>query len=103
MPDPRIWPIPNVEDTHRTVTNASTLIRSARGGRVDCEFVNDSDYDIWLARGNAAVVGDGIYLVAKGGSYTIGLHNLWLGAVNAIHNEGEQVDANVTISEGYKL
>jgi len=100
MPYPIEWPIPSVEDTFATVAGISTLVRPALPRRVDCEFVNDSDDVIYLARGNAAVIGSGIRLNANGGSYTIGAHNLFLGAVYAISDGGEQATSNLTISEG---
>ena len=102
MPDPRIWTIPSVTDTYATVRGVSTLARAATINRVDVEFVNDSDDVIYLARGNAAVVGSGIRLNANGGSYSIGTNNLFLGAIYAINDGGEQNESNLTISEGYK-
>ena len=99
MPYPIEWPIPAVVDTFATVLTVSTLVRPANNRRADCEFVNDSDYTMYLARGNAAVVGSGIRLNANGGSYTIGAHNLFLGAVYAIC-DGQQEEGNLTISEG---
>lgn len=99
MPDPRIWPIPASNDTFATVGAATTEIRPATPRRVDCDFVNDSDQVMYLARGNDAVIGSGIRLNPNGGSYHIGTNNLFLGAINAICADGQ---ANITISEGYK-
>lgn len=99
MPYPIEWPVDNVNDTFATVGAASTLVLAARESRQDTEFVNDSDQIIYLARGNAAVIGSGIRLNPAGGSYTIGLHNLFLGKVYAICTLGQ---ANLTISEGHK-
>ena len=99
MPDPRIWPIPSANDTFATVGVASAVALVANPNRVDCDFINDSDNIIYLARGNAAVVGSGIRLNAKGGSYHIGLFNLFLGAIYAISTVA---GSNLTISEGTK-
>jgi len=99
MPYPIEWPVGQVNDTFATVGVASTLVLAARQSRQDTEFVNDSDQTIYLARGNPAVIGSGIRLNANGGSYTIGLHNLFLGAVYGICANGQ---ANLTISEGHK-
>lgn len=97
MPIPIIWPIPNASDTFATVGAVSTLVLAANPNRVDTELVNDSDQIMYLARGNAAVIGSGIRLNPAGGSYRIGTNNLFLGDVNAICAGGQ---ANLTISEG---
>ena len=102
MPYPIEWPVESANDTFATVTGTSTLVLAANQYRQDAEFVNDSEDVIYLARGNAAVIGSGIRLNANGGSYTIGLHNLFLGAVYAISDGGEQAASNLTISEGHK-
>ncbi len=98
MPDPRIWPIPAVTDTFAAVTAASAICLEANPRRVDADFVNDGATIIYLARGNAAVVGSGQRLNPKGGSYHIGTGNLFLGAVYAISTD----EVNLAISEGYK-
>jgi len=100
MPDPRIWPIENATDTYFQVTNASQVCLNANDRRRDTDFVNDSDYIIYLARGNAAVIGSGIRINAKGGSYHIGTNNLFKGDIYAIADIDLQVVANMTISEG---
>ena len=99
MPDPRIYTIPSATDTFATVGAVSTLVLAANEYRVDIEFVNDSSQTMYLARGNAAVIGSGIRLNANGGSYRIGTSNLFLGAIYAICAGGQ---ANITISEGTK-
>ena len=54
MPDPRIFPIPSVNDTYAMVTGgASTLVLAANVNRVDCDFVNNGAQVCFLARGNA--------------------------------------------------
>ena len=98
MPDPRIHPIARVTDATAGVTDATVIILVANERRVDLEIVNDSDYNVWLARGNDAVVGSGIFLVHNGGSYTMDTQNLFMGYFAAICNVGE--DGSVTISEG---
>lgn len=97
MPDPRIWPIPSVNDTFIEVGLASTLVLAANPNRVDCDLVNDGDNVIYLARGNVAVLNSGIRLNPNGGSYHIGLFNLFLGAIYGISTN----ETNMTISEGY--
>jgi len=99
MPDPRIWPIPSVNDTFATVGAVSTLVLADNVNRVDADFINDSSQTIYLARGNAAVIGSGERLNANGGSYHIGTDNLFLGDIYAICADGQ---ANLSISEGYK-
>ena len=100
MPDPRIFPVPNVNDTHASVGIISILILVERDGRVDCDITNDSSVWIYLARGNEAVVGDGIPLSPYGGSYHIGTSNLFQGDIYAIA-DGDQGKYNIAISEGY--
>lgn len=98
MPDPRIHPIENADDFGTAVVDVSGLILLPNEKRADLEIVNDGDYDVWLGRGNAAVVGAGPFLVHKGGSYTMDTQNLFLGAFYAICDVGE--DSHVAISEG---
>ncbi len=96
MVDPLIWPTPSVDDGFAGVTNASTIVVVANDNRTDLEIVNDSDIVVYLARGNAAVIGSGIRLNANGGSYTMDMQNLYHGYFAAIC----ATDANITISEG---
>ncbi len=99
MPDPRIFPVPQADDGFATVGAVSAIAVAANPHRVDLELVNDSDARIYLARGNAAVVGSGIRLNANGGSYGFATDDLFLGAIYAIGIDGDQ---NLTISEGTK-
>ena len=98
MPDPRIFPITSVEDTFATVGVVSTLVLATNTRRVDTEIVNDGDETVYLARGNAAVMGSGIRINARGGSYRIGTNNMFYGEIYAICESGQ---LNLTISEGY--
>jgi len=98
MPDPRIFPIERAVDNGGGVVDVSGLILAANDHRADLEITNDGDYDVWIGRGNAAVVGLGIFLVNRGGSYTMDTQNLFLGAFHAICDIGE--DSHVAISEG---
>ena len=99
MPDPRKFPIPSVDDYFGTVTGVSAVIVPANDNRLDLEIVNDSDVVIYLARGNAAIVGSGIRLNATGGSYSMNTQTLFLGYIAAI-SANQQEENNVTISEG---
>ncbi|KKL81772.1 hypothetical protein LCGC14_1991440 [marine sediment metagenome] len=99
MPDPRIFPIESANDAFATVGVVSAIALAANPARADTDFVNDSDTIIYLARGNAAVIGSGIRLNPNGGSYHIGLYNLFLGDVYAI---ATGANSNMTISEGTK-
>ena len=98
MPDPRIWPIPSANDVNIAVGLASGVILAANPNRVDCDITNYGAYVVWLARGNDAVVGVGLPLMPRGGSYHIGVNNLFLGIVNAIAED----ETFVAISEGTK-
>lgn len=97
MPDPRIFPVNRANDTFATVEIVSTVILAANRNRVDAEIVNDGDEVCYLARGNEAVLGSGIRLNVKGGSYRIGTNNLFYGIVYGICASG---GLNLTISEG---
>ncbi len=99
MPDPRIFPIPSAHTDYVTVLGISTLVRAANPNRVSINLVNDGASVIYLSLGNAAVVGSGMRINPRGGSYHIGQSNLWLGEIYGI-TEGEM--SNMTISEGYK-
>ena len=97
MPDPRIFPITNVEDGVAQVTDVSVVVVAANDKRRDLEIVNDLDVVVYLSRSNPAVVGEGMRL-NPGGSYSMDTQNLFLGAFYAICNPGE--DGALTISEG---
>ena len=100
MPDPRIFPIPNSYSDHVTVLAVSTLVRAADANRVSLDLVNDGDSVIYLSLGNEAVIGDGMRINPRGGTYHIGTGNLWLGEIYGITGDGNM--CNMTISEGYK-
>ena len=99
MPDPRIWPIPAAVDTFATVTALSAVALAANPNRVDADFINTGANWIHLGRGKVAVMGSGEALAPKGGSYHIGIDNLFLGDIYAI-TDGSEV--NLSISEGTK-
>ena len=86
------------EDVFVLVGLGSTLVLAANPNRVDAELVNDGDDTIYLARGDAAVVGSGIRLNPNGGSYSIGTVNLFEGEVYGISEN----ETNLTVSEGVK-
>jgi len=96
MPKPLSWPIKTVTDTNVAVQTVSTQVLAANPKRADAVLVNDSNKEIYLARGNDAVMNEGIRLNAGGGSYEINRNNLFLGAINAIAEGG---DKNLTVSE----
>ncbi len=100
MPDPRIFPIKSVTDSFTAVAATSTPVLIANDARGDADFINDSGDVIYLARGNDAVVGSGIRLNPKGGSYHIGTNNLFKGIINAISDNEEQETSNLSWSEG---
>lgn len=98
MPDPRIFPIDRANDGHAGVTDVSTIIVVTNDHRADLKIVNDLGVVVWLARGNPAIVGDGIRLNGNGGVFNMDTQDLFLGYIAAICNQGE--DGSVTISEG---
>ena len=97
MSSPLLWHIGTVVDGAVTVGAVSTIALVANGQRTNAVFVNDSAQVIYLARGNPAVIGDGIRLNPAGGSYEIDDTNLFRGQINAICALG---GANLCVSEG---
>ena len=95
--DPLNWHSETVVDGTVSVAVATPLVLAANESRVNAVFVNDSSEVIYLARGNAAVIGSGIRLNANGGSYEIDASNLFVGAVNGI---ATGAGSNLTVSEG---
>lgn len=98
MTNPRIWPITTSTETQATVGPGSALVLAANPNRADADIVNDSAFVVYLARGNAAVIGTGPRLSPRGGSYHIGTNNLFLGDIFGIAED----EANLSVSEGTK-
>jgi len=98
MAYPTEWPVRIVTDTKVAVDTSTTVVLADNASRADAVFVNDSNKEIYLARGNDALLDQGIRLNANGGSYEINQSNLFLGAINAIAEGGAK---NLTVSEGY--
>jgi len=92
--EPNSLPADNV-----TIGNTTTEILAYNANRVYAAIVNDSDQDIYLAFGEAAVMNKGIRINANGGSYEILIENLWLGTVNGICSSGSK---NVCVVEGVR-
>ena len=99
MPDPRIFPVPSVNDTFALVTAVSSIVLAENTHRVEADFTNDGDNVIYLARGHAAVIGSGQRLNPNGGSYHINVDNLFNGDIHAISTD----ETNLSISEGVRL
>lgn len=95
--DPLVWPVISVTDTKVAVDTSTTVVLATNPRRHDAVFVNDSNKPIYLARGNDAVLNQGIRLDAAGGRYEINRNNLFLGAINAIAEGGAK---NLCVSEG---
>lgn len=77
---------------------ASTLILASNTNRLYAAIVNDSDEVIYLAKGAAAVLHQGIRLNANGGNHEINWTNLYTGAIYGIH--GGAGNKRVTTEEG---
>ena len=99
MPDPRIFPVVNSIETATVAEAVSNVVLAGNRHRVEADIVNISDPTevIYLARGQAAVMGAGIALTARGSSYRIGTNNLFVGDVYGISLSGT---AALSISEG---
>lgn len=78
-----------INPTHTTlaVSTSTQAALAANAARRYALLINDSDTDIYIKFGAAAVANQGIRLNAAGGSHemNITLGNLYLGAINAIH------------------
>lgn len=68
-----------------SVTTTSAVVLASNPLRKHVTIINSSDTNIWLGFGQAAVVGQGIFLEANGGAYEIDGHNLYTGAIYGIH------------------
>jgi len=85
-------------NTGVNVTVASTTILALNADRLYALIVNESDEDMWLGIGVAAVAHIGIWLKAGGGFYEITWINLYTGVINGIHaGAGNKI---VTVMEG---
>jgi hypothetical protein len=71
--------------TSVTVGAASTQVLAANASRLQAVLVNNSDEEIYYAKGASAVLNAGVRLNAYGGSATI---NGFKGAINAICASG---------------
>jgi len=96
MPDPRIFPIPTMVNTFKTVGAVSTLVRAENLKRVWCQFTNCGDEVVYFAEGNAAVMGSGD-AVYPSGVARIETDNMFYGEIYAICASG---DLNLAVSEG---
>jgi len=91
-----------ITPTHAAVNvNGDTVVIAANADRRYLLIINDSDTDVYLNLGAAAVVNTGIRLNAGGGSYEIaGANgNLYRGAINANHGGGA-VNKVLLVTEG---
>jgi hypothetical protein len=84
-------------NTGVSVGVASTLILGTNLNRRFLFLVNDSDENIYVSLGSAAVLGEGILLTAGGGALTLDIASMWLGEIYAICLSGGK---NLTVSEG---
>lgn len=83
-----------------SVGSSTTEIFAANDDRQSATIVNDSDEEVYLGLGVAAVMNKGIRLNAAGGSYEINLSNPWVGTVNGICASGSKVVTITEVSDG---
>ncbi len=76
-----------------SVTNASTVIKSANSNRISLIIVNDSTREIYISKSGTATLNEGIRLNRSGGNITI---TDYAGAVSGITAAGTK---DVTFSE----
>lgn len=84
-------------NTRTVVGTSSTLVLAANSSRRFLFLVNDSDENIYVSLGAAAVANEGILLTAGGGALTLDIASMWQGAIYAICASGGK---NLTVSEG---
>ena len=77
-------------DTAVVVGNTSTQILPANRGRLLLTITNDSDEEIYLARGEEARMHEGIRLNGNGGMHELNQNNLYWGAISAICLSGNK-------------
>lgn len=70
------------------LVGASTLLAAANPRRSCIVISNSSDVGIWISFGEAAVIGQGIYLAPAGGTLTITDEKMWRGAIYGIAASG---------------
>lgn len=87
----------SVLNTFATIGLTSTLVLAANSQRRWLFLVNDSDENIYVSLGSAAVVGSGILLTPGGGALTLDTASMFAGDVYAICASGGK---NLTVSEG---
>lgn len=89
-------PLKKAVDGTASVSSAtSTLILAANSGRKFAVIGGSQTVGLWLAFGEAAVVGSGTYLPA-GASYHIDEANLWVGIINGILASGANQSVGTT-------
>ncbi len=90
--------VANATNEAVTVNTSNTLVLAANSDRADADFVNDGNTIIYIRRGTgAAVVGEGIRLNPRGGSYEINRNNLFKGQIRAI---GTAAGGKLSVTEG---
>lgn len=83
--------------TKVTIGATSTTVLAANTNRNFVDIVNDSDETIYVALASAAVMNEGIPLIAHGGSFEINATNMFTGAIYAICSSGSK---NLAVTEG---
>lgn len=88
----------NVTNSGVSVATSNTAVLAANESRKRVIIVNAGASAVWLSLGAAAVVGQGIFLAAVGGSFEISPDELYCGAINGISTSGTIV---VGVTEFY--
>lgn len=81
----------NATNGGASVTTSTTLVLAANESRKRAIIVNSGAGAVWLSFGAAAVVGQGVYLGAVGGSYEISPDELYVGVINGISASGTNI------------
>lgn len=86
-----------VTNGNKSVTTSSSEIFAADSTRKTLILTNNSDYDVWLGLGEAAVVDDGLLLAAGGGYVKFDKDGMYEGSITAI---ADGTNTNIAFTQG---
>ncbi len=88
LPEPYVGDFPAPTLSHPSVATTSTLVLAANAKRIFASFQDNSDTEMTLAEGQAAVIAETHPVLKPNGGYyemSPAFKNLYCGAIYAIH------------------